>query len=109
MEKRKTTVQFPTGLLWSVTILLWILVIIWALDGIGNNDRTFSSIIVLVFQLLCWIVFIIEIAGSDIYNKAAWIIMVIITPMITFPIYLFQKRRLLRIQQRKVDFMNKHD
>ena len=107
MNEESIKPKFHIGLMWSLTILLWVLYIIWSLNWIGHNDRTFSTILVIACQLLCWLVFIIDILRSDIYNKAAWIIMIMITPLITFPVYLFQKKRLLNLQRKKERFTQK--
>lgn len=104
MNKEKPKSKIPLGLMWSITILVWLLTIIWSLDWSAGNYQKFSLILLICAQLLCLIVFIIDIIDSDIFHKAGWIIMIVIIPVLSYPIYLLQRKRLLRIQRRANNF-----
>jgi hypothetical protein len=104
MNEAKSKPKFPAGLLWSITVLVWLLSVVWLLDLLGDGNSVFSALLFIACQVLCQVVFIIDVAGSDIFNKTGWIIMLIIIPLISFPVYLIQRKKLLRIQRRADDF-----
>lgn len=109
MNEEKSKSGIPVGLMWALTVAIWLISTIWLLDIFGNENLLFSSLIFYCFQVLCVVVFIMDIIKADIFNKPAWIIMIVFLPVISFPIYLVQRKRLIRIQERKNSFTGKKE
>ena len=109
MTKEKSEISIPPLVLWVLTIACWTIHLAWFSYKFGSSSITINPILVLLLLYFSLIVFIVDMVSSKIYNRVAWVIMLMVVPYITFPVYLFQKKRLIRIQQRKDDFTNKKD
>ncbi len=109
MIKEKSKISIPPLVLWVLTFASWIIYLVWAFSKYGSSSLAINPILVFLLLYVTLIVFIVDMVSSEIYNRISWIIMLMVVPYITFPVYLFQKKRLIRIQQRKENFANKND
>ncbi len=107
MNKERLKFRIPALLLWGLTLAGYVLQIIWIVFRFRDSGSAFNPLWLFILLYVTVLVFVIDMATSDIFNKVAWIIMAGVMPYITFPVYLIQKKRLLRIQRRKNDFLNK--
>jgi hypothetical protein len=109
MIKEKSGITIPPLVLWALTIACWTIHLAWFFYRFGSSSIAINPILVLILLYFSLIVFIVDMVSSKIYNRVAWVIMLMVVPYITFPVYLLQKKRLIRIQQRKDNFTNKND
>lgn len=107
MNEEKTKFKIPVVILWILTIVCWAILIERLIDWNGRYVSFINPIWLLVCLFVSILVFVADMLFSDIYNKPAWIIMVIIVPYFSFPLYILQKKKLLGMQRKKNNFGSK--
>ena len=64
-------------------------------------ESELAAWIALILLLIFWLIVFIDILKNKLYSKTFWILAMIIMPFLTPVFYLFQRERLLRLQQNR--------
>ena len=84
-------------IIWIYLISSYLLVFVGSLaklEGWEFSEVTLASGIILFF--LTWLIIVIDIVKTSIFNKTFWIISIIVLPQIASLFYMIQRNKLLR-------------
>jgi apolipoprotein N-acyltransferase len=96
--------RVPTAFMWLLTVLNFIPVFAFAFGLTDLVNSPFQSGIFFGILVVTLLIFLADALTSEIYNKTVWIIILILIPMVTYVIYLIQRKKLLGLQRKKVKF-----
>ena len=87
--------------MWFLVFLNWLAAFCIIFSEKGFSGNTFYLGLKLGVFLVTWIIFLAEASFTNRYNRSWWIIVLIITPIVTYPFYLLQHRKLIKMQSKK--------
>lgn len=103
-DKRDNYLLIPPILMWALVLVNYIFGIVLVFPVAGSATSLFLLGAALATGLLTWLLFLSDILSSRIYNRTFWLVVTVVTPLAAYPFYLFQKKRLLRIETRRGRF-----
>lgn len=83
--------------MWLLVALNYFFAILWLTGPEILRNSDFMWGVVLATALVTWVIFISDIVLSPVYNRSFWIISVVFISMITYPVYLIQRKKLQRL------------
>ena len=83
--------------MWLLLALNYFFAILWLTKSELFYNSGFLSGAAFSVAILTLIIFLSDIIVSPVYNRSFWIISVVFISMITYPVYLIQRKKLQRL------------
>lgn len=96
--------SIPIGIMWFLVLLNWLAAfsVLFPYAVLFSSSFTYGLKTGLLF--VTWVIFIADAISRARYNRTFWIIVLILTPVIAYPFYLINRKRLFNLQRKRDNF-----
>ena len=99
-EKIKGYLLVPPQLMWVLAAINYLFPILWITGNLAISETGMQFGIFLGIVIVTWLLFLADALSADLYQKSFWVVSLVILPLVTYPVYLLRRRRMIEMNQR---------